>query len=64
MCWSWCGRVGEGMSADEWAKMIAAGEVSPADPRIDLRSIEPVSGDVNETVNGTSVLRELREHER
>jgi len=56
--------VGEGMSADEWAKMIAAGEVSPADPRIDLRSIEPVSGDVNETVNGTSVLRELREHER
>jgi len=52
------------IAADEWANMIAAGEVIPADPRVDIRFIEPVRGDVGETSSGTSALRELREHER
>lgn len=52
------------IAADEWANMIAAGEVIPADPRIDIRFIEPVSGDVDEPLKGTRALSELREHER
>lgn len=44
--------------------MMAAGDIIPADPRIDIRFIESVAGDADETSSGTSALRELREHER
>lgn len=45
---------------DDWVNMIAAGEIVPADPTIDIRDIEPFAIDVN----ASEVLRELREHER
>lgn len=45
---------------DEWLNMIAAGEIVPADPTMDIRDVEPLAIDVN----ASGVLRELREHER
>jgi prevent-host-death family protein len=45
---------------DDWVNMIAAGEIVPADPAIDVRDVEPLAIDVN----ASEVLRELREHER
>lgn len=45
---------------DDWVNMIAAGDIVPADPDIDIRNIEPLAIDVN----ASEVLRELREHER
>ena len=45
---------------DDWVNMIAAGDIVPADPDIDIRDIEPLAVDVN----ASEVLRELREHER
>lgn len=45
---------------DDWMNMIAAGEIVPADPTIDIRDVEPLAIDVN----ASEVLRELREHER
>ncbi len=45
---------------DDWVNMIAAGDIAPADPDIDVRDIEPLAIDVN----ASEVLRELREHER
>ena len=40
--------------------MVAAGEIVPADPDIDIRDIKPLAVDVN----ASEILRELREHER
>lgn len=45
---------------DDWVNMIAAGEIVPADPTIDIRDVEPLAIDVD----ASEVLRELREHER
>ena len=45
---------------DDWANIIAAGEIVQADPDIDVRDVEPLAVDVN----ASEVLRELREHER
>lgn len=45
---------------DEWANMIASGEISPARSGVDLRDIEPVSGDFDLS----RALEELRENER
>lgn len=45
---------------DDWANMIAAGEIAPADPDIDVRDIEPLAVDVD----ASEILRGLREHER
>ena len=45
---------------DDWANIIAAGEIVQADPDIDVRDVEPLAVDVN----AYEVLRELREHER
>ena len=45
---------------DDWANMIAAGEIAPADPDIDIRDVEPLAVDIS----ASEVLRELREHER
>ena len=45
---------------DDWANMIAAGDIVQADPDIDVRDVEPLAVDVN----ASEVLRELREHER
>lgn len=45
---------------DDWANMIAAGEIVPADPAIDVRDVEPLAVDVN----ASEILRELREQER
>ena len=45
---------------DDWANMIAAGEIAPADPDVDIRDVEPLTVDVN----ASEVHRELREHER
>ena len=45
---------------DDWVNMIAAGEIVPADPDIDVRDVEPLAVDVN----ASEILRELREHER
>ena len=45
---------------DDWVNMIAAGDIVPADPDIDIRDIKPLAIDVN----ASEVLRELREHER
>ena len=45
---------------DEWANMIAGGEITPGSPDVDLRELEPVPGDAD--LSG--VLEELRENER
>lgn len=45
---------------DDWANMIAAGEIVQADPDIDVRDVEPLAVDVN----ASEILRELREQER
>ena len=45
---------------DDWANMIAAGEIVHADPDIDVRNVEPLAVDVN----ASEILRELREQER
>ena len=45
---------------DDWANMIAAGDIVPADPDIDVRDVEPLAVDVN----ASEILRELREQER
>lgn len=45
---------------DDWANMIAAGEIAPADPDIDILDVEPLAVDIN----ASEILRELREHER
>ena len=49
---------------DDWVNMIAAGEIVPADPDIDIDidilDVEPLAVDVN----ASEILRELREHER
>jgi prevent-host-death family protein len=45
---------------DDWANMIAAGEIVQADPDIDVRDVKPLAADVN----ASEILRELREHER
>ena len=48
------------ISEDEWANMIASGEITPASSDIDLGDIEPAPGDVD--LSGA--LAELREQER
>ena len=48
------------ISEDEWANMIASGEITPASSDIDLADIEPAPGDVD--LSGA--LAELREQER
>lgn len=35
-------RIGDSDKPDEWADMIAAGEITPADSNVDIRDIEPV----------------------
>jgi len=45
---------------DDWANMVAAGGIVPADPDIDVRDVEPLAIDIN----ASEILRELREHER
>ena len=48
------------IEADEWANMIAAGEITPPESSVDIRDIEPIPGDFN----ASEILRQLREHER
>lgn len=45
---------------DDWANLIAAGDVTPGDPDIEILDIEPLVGDFN----ASDVLADLREHER
>lgn len=48
------------IAGDDWSDMIAAGEITPPESTVDIRDIEPVSGDFN----ASEILRQLREHER
>lgn len=48
------------IEADEWANMIAGGQITPACSTVDLRDIEPVPGDFDLT----GALEELRRDER
>ena len=48
------------IAEDDWANMIASGEITPAAPGVDIRDIEPVPG----SFGLTRALEELREHER
>jgi prevent-host-death family protein len=45
---------------DDWANLIAAAEVTPADPAIDIRDAEPLIA----TESASAILQRLREHER
>lgn len=45
---------------DEWANMIASGEITPARSDADLLDVEPARG----SFDLTRALEELREHER
>ena len=46
--------------SDDWANLIAAAEVTPADPTIDIRDSEPLIV----TESASAILQCLREHER
>jgi prevent-host-death family protein len=46
--------------SDDWANLIAAAEVTPADPTIDIRDTEPLIA----TESARALLLRLREHER
>lgn len=48
------------IAGDDWSDMIAAGEITPADPNVDIRDIKPIPS----AVSMSEILRELREHER
>ena len=48
------------ITTDDWANLIAAGEVTPEDPDIDIREVEPVVCDRH----ASAILEQLREHER
>lgn len=52
------------IAGDEWANMIAAGEVVPPEAGVDIRFIEPVRRGSAGDLAGTRALNELREHER
>lgn len=45
---------------DDWANLIAAGDVIPADPDINIWDIEPLTADFK----ASEILADLREHER
>lgn len=45
---------------DDWANLIATAEVTPADPAIDIRALEPATG----ASYASDALAALREHER
>jgi hypothetical protein len=46
--------------SDDWANLIAAAEVTPADPTINIRDTEPLIA----TESASAILQRLREHER
>lgn len=46
--------------SDDWANLIAAAEVTPADPTIKIRDTEPLIA----TESASAILQRLREHER
>jgi prevent-host-death family protein len=46
--------------SDDWANLIAAAEVTPADPAIDIRDAEPLIA----AESASAILQRLREHER
>jgi prevent-host-death family protein len=45
---------------DDWSNLIAAAEVTPADPTVDIRDFEPVAG----AESGSGILQRLRDGER
>jgi len=45
---------------DDWSNLIAAAEVTPADPAVDIRDFEPLST----TESGSDILGRLRDNER